>query len=131
MTDIKIGNKAIATKIFTLNDVILFAELTNDYNPIHFDENYASKTIFKKPLVHGPLVITIITTIFAKELPGPGSIYLSHDVKYINPVYHGDEITGIVEVIEITDKQHIFLKTTCINQDGKIILEGVARLKKY
>lgn len=119
------------TKAFTLNDVQAFAELTGDFNPVHFDESYAANTIFKKPIVHGPLVITLVTTLFANELPGPGSVYLSHEVKYFSPVYINDAITGTVEIIDINERGHIFVKTTCTNQNGDIILDGVARLKKY
>lgn len=131
MKNLEIGDKSLAKRRFTFEDVKAYALLTGDFNPVHFDEDYASKTIFKKPIVHGPLVITLITTLFANELPGPGAVYLSHDVKYFNPVYYNDEITGIVEIIEINEKQHIFVKTMCINQNGKIILDGIARLKKY
>ncbi len=131
MNIIKIGDRCTVKRIFTADDVELFAKVTGDYNPIHFDEKYAKTTIFKKPIVHGPLVITLITTIFAKELPGPGTVYLSHEVKYFNPVYLGEEIIGTVEVVSINDKQHIFVKTTCVNASGLIILEGIARLKKY
>jgi 3-hydroxybutyryl-CoA dehydratase len=131
MENLKIGDKAVVTKAFTLNDVKAFAELTGDFNPVHFDESYAANTIFKKPIVHGPLVITLVTTLFANELPGPGSVYLSHEVKYFNPVYVNDVITGAVEIIDINEKGHIFVKTTCTNQQGDTILDGVARLKKY
>lgn len=131
MDNIEVGTKFSVKKTFTAVDVKAFASLTGDYNPVHFDEEYAATTIFKKPIVHGPLVITMITTVFANNLPGPGTVYLSHDVKYINPVYINDEIIGVVEIIEITEKQHILVKTTCINNDGDIILDGIARLKKY
>ncbi|MET0944101.1 MAG: MaoC family dehydratase [Flavobacterium sp.] len=131
MKNLKIGDKVSIKRAFTSEDVNAFALLTGDCNPVHFDEEYASNTIFKKPIVHGPLVITIITTLFANNLPGPGTVYLSHDVKYFNPVYINDEITGTVEIIDINEKEHIFVKTTCINQNGKIILDGIARLKKY
>jgi 3-hydroxybutyryl-CoA dehydratase len=131
MKSLKIGDKISVKRIFTKNDVELFASLTGDYNPVHFDEKYASLTIFKKPIVHGPLVITMITTLFANNLPGPGTVYLSHDVKYFNPVFINDEIIGTVEIVDINEKQHIFVKTTCVNLNGDIILDGIARLKKY
>lgn len=129
--EIKVGQKAYASKIFDEDTVLAYAQLTGDYNPVHFDENFAKETIFKKPIVHGPLVITLITTLFANELPGPGSVYLSHDVKYLLPVYHNDVITASVEVIEINSKNHIFLKTICKNQNEEVVLSGIARLKKY
>lgn len=128
--DIKIGNKAIETKIFDENSVRLFAELTGDTNPIHFDKEYAALTVFKKPIVHGPLVLTLVTTLFARELPGPGSVYLSHEMKFTKPVFYNDEITAILEVTDITPKGHILINTICINQDKEVVFEGIARLKK-
>lgn len=118
------------SKTFTSEDVELYARLTGDYNPVHFDEEFAKNTIFGKPIVHGPLVLTFVTTLFATDLPGPGTVYLSHDVKYLRPVYIGDEITAKLEIIEITDKQHIFVSTICTNKKGETVLSGVARLKK-
>lgn len=129
--DIKVGQMASAKKTFDKEMVLAFAQLTGDFNPVHFDEEYARNTIFKKPIVHGPLVITMVTTLFANELPGPGSVYLGHDVKYFHPVYLNETITATLEVIEINEKQHVFIKTTCTNEEGKVILDGIARLKKY
>lgn len=128
--DCIIGQQAITIKKFDKQSVKLFAELTGDYNPIHFDEAYAEKTIFKKPIVHGPLVLTLITTLFAKELPGPGSVYLSHEIKFIRPVYYDDVITAILEVTDISSKGHVFISTICKNQKNEIVIEGNARLKK-
>ncbi len=128
--NIEIGQKAIATKKFDEQSIKLFAELTGDFNPIHFDYDFAKNTIFKKPIVHGPFVLTLVTTLFAKELPGPGSVYLSHEIKFLKPVYHNDEITAKLEVIAINIKGHIFIQTVCINQNKEIVLEGIARLKK-
>jgi 3-hydroxybutyryl-CoA dehydratase len=117
-------------KKFTKADVELYAKLTGDYNPVHFNEEFAKTTIFGKPIVHGPLVLTFVTTLFATDLPGPGTVYLAHDVKYIKPVYIDDEITAILEVEEITEKNHILISTTCVNQRNEIVLTGLARLKK-
>jgi acyl dehydratase len=128
---IEVGQTAEIARVFDKEIILAYAKLTGDFNPVHFDENYAKGTIFKKPIVHGPLVLTLITTLFANELPGPGSIYLSHDVRYFKPVYYNDTITAKVEIVEINSKEHIFLKTTCINQEGTVILDGIARLKKY
>ena|SRR5690606_15447053 len=129
--EITIGQKAMATRVFDRRSVEMFAALTGDFNPIHFDENYARNTIFGKPLVHGPLVITLVTTLFATELPGPGSVYLSHDLRFVKPVFHNDEITATLEVLSINEKGHIFIDTTCRNQNGEIVIEGIARLKKF
>lgn len=128
--NIKNGQKAYATKKFDERYVNLFAELTGDYNPIHFNSDYAEMTIFKRPIVHGPLVLTLITTLFANELPGPGSIYLSHTIRFIKPVFYNDEITAILEVIDINAKGHIFINAMCKNQFDEVVIDGIARLKK-
>jgi acyl dehydratase len=130
MMEPKIGQKATATRIFDAASVRAFAELTGDYNPIHFDADYARQTVFGKPIVHGPLVLTLVTTLFAKELPGPGSVYLSHDIRFVRPVYYGDAVTATLEVTGVSEKGHIFIHTACMNQNGESILEGTARLKK-
>jgi len=129
--EIYVGQTAETVRKFDKQAVLDFAKLTGDFNPVHFDEAYAANTIFKRPIVHGPLVLTLVTTLFANELPGSGSVYLSHDVQYILPVYYNDVITAKLEVIEINSKNHVFLKTICTNQDGNMVLTGVARLKKY
>jgi len=128
---ISIGSVQTFYKTFTMEDVKKYAELTGDYNPIHFDEIYTQKTIFKKPIIHGPLLLTYITTIFAKEIPGPGSVYLGHNIKFIAPVYTNQEIRVVIEVEAINEKNHIFLKTDCLNENNEKVFEGTARLKLY
>lgn len=128
---IQVGQRAISKHTITQDKINDFAKLTGDYNPIHFDDNYAANTIFKRRIAHGPYVITLITTMFANKLPGPGSVYLSHDIKYVFPVYIGDVITASVEIIDILPKGHILVKTICTNQDNVTVIEGIARLKKY
>ncbi len=128
---IQVGQKAITKHTITQDKINDFAKLTGDYNPIHFDDNYAAGTIFKRKIAHGPYVITLITTMFANKLPGPGSVYLSHDIKYVFPVYIGDLITASVEIIDILPNKHILVKTICTNQDNVTVIEGIARLKKY
>ena len=127
----KIGDEVTKQRKFTSEDVREFAKLTGDFNPVHFDELHAKNTIFKKPIVHGPLVITLITSIFANELPGPGTVYLAHEVKYLHPVYHNEMIIGNVKIVDINLHGHIFVNTTCKNTKGNIILTGIARLKKF
>jgi acyl dehydratase len=128
---LKVGDSASIEKIFTKEDVKKYAELTGDFNPVHFDEEYTKTTIFKKPIVQGPLVITLSTSLFANELPGPGTVYLGHNVKYLHPVYINDKIRAVLEIIEITKKGHVLIKTTCTNQEGICVLDGIARVKKF
>ena len=129
--EIKVGQQVKISRVFDAQAVQAYAELTGDFNPVHFDAAYAAETIFGKPIVHGPLVLTLITTLFANELPGPGSVYLSHNIKFLLPVYYNDEITAVLTVLEINDKQHIFIETIAVNQNGERVIDGTARLKKY
>ena len=128
---IELGQKASANHIITQQKINDFAKLTNDFNPIHFDKNYASKTIFKRNIAHGPYILTFLTSLFANELPGPGSVYLSHDIKFLSPVFIDDTITATVEIIEVLPKNHFLLKTTCTNQDNKVVIDGIARIKIF
>ena len=128
---IEIGAVAEAKRIFTAELVENYAKLTGDYNPVHFDDKFAQHTIFRKPIVHGPLVLTLITTLFANKLPGAGSVYLSHDLKFVAPVYHNDEVTAYLKIIEITSKNHCIIETKAYNQDGIIVIEGIARIKVF
>lgn len=128
--EIILGAQAEFTKIICRQDVEVFAELSGDNNPIHLDEDYASKSIFKKPIVHGILTAGLISSVIANRLPGEGSIYLGQDLKFTAPVYHGDILTAKVEVIEIIkEKRQAILRTEVINQNGEVVLTGQARVK--
>lgn len=70
-------------------------------------------------------MLTLVTTLFANDLPGPRSVYLSQDIKFLHPVFYNDTITAKLEVLEININKHIFLKTICTNQDGNVILDGI------
>lgn len=103
-----------------------FANISGDRNPIHLDDNYAAKTLFKKRIAHGFLVGSLISSILGNDYPGEGTIYLSQTMKFLAPVYIEDEITTTVELIEIQDKGRLLFNTFCINQDKKVVLEGEA-----
>jgi 3-hydroxybutyryl-CoA dehydratase len=111
----------------TEDDIELFAKATGDFNPVHLDQAYAEKTIFKGRIAHGLLSVGILSTILGNILPGHGTIYLSQEVKFLAPVKIGDTITARVEVLElIPEKNRAKFKTTCINQEGKIVVDGTA-----
>ncbi|MBC8214210.1 MAG: MaoC family dehydratase [Candidatus Marinimicrobia bacterium] len=127
MKQIQIGHKERVTKQISNKDVKTFAELSLDNNPIHLDDSFAKKSIFKKKIVHGLLVSSLISAVIANKLPGPGSIYLSQELKFIKPVFIDDIITAEVEIIEInTHKRLITLSTNCINQNDETVITGKA-----
>ncbi len=129
-SELKIGQKASVQKTFTAADVTAFAGISLDVNPIHMSDKYAEGTIFGKRIVHGILTSGLISAVLANKLPGPGTIYLGQELKFTAPVYLGDDITATVEIVEIReDKKIIKLDTTCVNQDGKKVITGLATVK--
>ena len=123
----EIGQKASTSKTITETDVILFAGVSTDINPVHIDEEAAKKGIFGKRVAHGILVSGLISAVLGNKLPGPGSIYMGQDLKFLAPVYIGDTITAEVEIIDLVpEKSRIKLNTTCVNQDGKTVISGTA-----
>jgi 3-hydroxybutyryl-CoA dehydratase len=125
--ELKIGDFAEWSRTVTDTDIDLFAKVTGDSNPVHLDQAYAEKTFFKGRIAHGLLSLGFISTVLGNTLPGHGTIYLSQEVKFLAPVRIGDTITARVEVIELlTNKNRVKFKTTCMNQDGKMVLEGNA-----
>jgi 3-hydroxybutyryl-CoA dehydratase len=107
-----------------------YAKLTGDYNPIHFDNQFAIKNNYKSRIVHGPLLLTKITTIFANEFPGSGTIYLSHEYKFLKPIYIDEDIKIVIHLLHENEKKHLFVSTKCFNQENILIFDGIARLKK-
>ena len=125
--ELKVGDSATWSKTVTETEIELFAKATGDFNPVHLDQAYAEKTFFKGRIAHGLLSLGFISTVLGNILPGHGTIYLSQEVKFLAPVRIGDTITARVEVMEIlAEKNRVKFKTTCMNQDGKIVVEGIA-----
>ncbi len=127
VNDIKVGDAEEFAKTVSEADVYNFAGVTGDYNPAHIDEEYAKGTFFKKRIAHGMLSAGFISKVLGTQLPGPGAIYLKQDLKFLAPVYLGDTITARCEVTEIIlEKNRIILQTTCKNQNGTLVIDGVA-----
>ena len=128
--ELKVGQKASVQKTFTAADLTLFAGVSLDVNPIHMSDEYAKNTVFGKRIVHGILTSGLISAVLANKLPGPGTIYLGQELRFTAPVFLGDTITAECEIAEIREDKHIVkLNTTCVNQDGKAVITGVATVK--
>ncbi|GIL09092.1 MAG: (R)-specific enoyl-CoA hydratase [Chloroflexota bacterium] len=124
---LEIGASASRTKLITDDDVRAFAQASGDTNPVHLDDAYAATTQFGRRIAHGMLTASVISAILGNDLPGPGTIYLGQDLKFKAPVYIGDTITAVVELIKYReDKRIATFRTTCTNQSGTLILEGEA-----
>jgi 3-hydroxybutyryl-CoA dehydratase len=125
--ELKVGDSAQISKTITETDINDFAKVTGDFNPLHLDQAYAEKTIFKGRIAHGLLSVGLLSNVLGNILPGHGTIYLSQEVKFLAPVRIGDTISAKVEVVElIPEKNRVKFRTACVNQEGKIVVEGTA-----
>jgi 3-hydroxybutyryl-CoA dehydratase len=124
--DLEIGQKASFGKTITEADIVLFAAVTGDTNPMHLNAEYAKDTIFKERIAHGMLAAGLITKVLGTQLPGPGTIYLSQSLKFRAPVRIGQTVTATVEVVALhPDKHRATLRTVC-TVAGQPVLEGEA-----
>ncbi len=127
INELNVGDTAEFSKTVSESDIYLYAGLTGDLNPAHINEEYARKTFFKSRIAHGMLTAGFISAVIGNKLPGPGTIYLRQELRFLAPVHIGDTITGRVEVFEIElEKNRVKLKTICINQEGTTVLDGEA-----
>ena len=122
-----VGQKAMRTKTVTKDDVKVFADLTGDFNPLHFDESFAAKTRFKRLIVQGGLTTGLLHALVAMDMPGPGTVFLSQNWNFTAPVFIGDTITAEAEVLELHESKPVSkLKVTVTRQSGEAVLEGEA-----
>jgi 3-hydroxybutyryl-CoA dehydratase len=127
---LKIGDSASRTKTITHEDVEDFARISGDTNPIHLDDAYAAKSRFGRRVAHGMLTVSLVSAILGNDLPGIGTIYLGQEVKFKEPVFIGDTITARVELVKYReDKRIATFSLSCVNQDGKLVMEGEAVVK--
>jgi len=127
--ELSIGDKAYFQKTITETDVYLYAGITGDLNPAHINQVEAEKTMFQGRIAHGMLTAGLVSAVIGMQLPGPGSIYLGQELKFMAPVRMGDTIKAEVEIIEkLDEKNRIKLNTICTNQNGVEVLKGVATI---
>ena len=127
--ELKVGQKATRSNTRTFDNVKTYAEITGDYNPLHFDQDFAANTKFKELVVQGGLTSGILNALVAMDMPGPGTVFMSQDLKFIAPVFIGDTITAEAEaeVLEVhATKPVTKLKMTITRQTGETVLEGEA-----
>lgn len=125
--EMKIGDRANMAKTVSESDVYTFAGITGDYNPAHINEQYASQTAFGGRIAHGILSAGFISAVLATKFPGPGTIYLSQELKFTKPVRFGDTVTATCTVTEIFPEKDIAkLETVCTNQNGDVVIKGTA-----
>ena len=130
INDYKVGQRAEISHKITKLDIDQFVDLTGDDNPLHVNEDYAAGTSFKKPVVHGMLGASFISTVIGTKLPGPGALWFSQNIEFLLPVRLGDEIQITAEVLKIDKRQHILeLSTNIFNQHKVQVVAGTAKVK--
>jgi 3-hydroxybutyryl-CoA dehydratase len=127
--DLKVGDTFTITKEVTDDAVRKFAEVSGDYNPIHLDDEFASKTMFGRRIAHGMLGASYISAVLGFKMSERKIVYLSQTLKFIAPVFIGDTVTAKAVVKEIReDKPIVTIEATCENQSGETVITGEGKI---
>ncbi len=127
--DLSVGMRETYRKVVKASDVVGFAEISGDRNPIHLSEHFAAKTPFGGRIAHGLYTASLISAVIGTRLPGPGAIYISQTLRFLAPVRIGDTVDASVEIVELSEKgRRGKLKCECRVGDT-VVLEGEAEVK--
>ncbi len=125
--DLFVGKKATRTLTLNAAHVQTFADLTGDYNPLHFDESFTAKTKFKRLVVQGGLTTGLLHSLVAMDMPGPGTVFLSQNWKFTAPVFIGDTVTAEAEILSIHQSKPVTQLKIKVTREGvETVLEGEA-----
>jgi len=126
--DLAVGMTAAFAKTVTEADILMFAGVSGDTNPVHLNEEYARETMFKGRIAHGMLSAALISTVLGTRLPGPGAIYMTQNLRFRAPVRIGDTVTARVTVTELfPEKRRVAVKTEC-RVGSLVVIDGDALL---
>ena len=126
--ELAIGMEATFSKTVTEDDIVAFAEVSGDKNPVHLDEDYAAGTLFKARIAHGMLTAGYVSAVFGMELPGPGAIYITQTLNFKAPVYIGAKVVAKVTIVNLVPSKRRALFDCVCTVDGKVVLDGEAML---
>src|SRR3954449_9410973 len=124
--ELRIGMSASFAKTITEADIVLFAGVSGDNNAIHINEEFAAGTIFKGRIAHGMLSASVISAAIANKLPGPGTVYMSQNLRFRAPVRAGDTVRATVTVKELIPEKCRVLLGTCCRVSDEVVIEGDA-----
>ena len=127
--ELHVGMSSTLITIVTDESIRKFSEISGDINPVHLDDAYAEKTIFKKRIAPGLQVASYISAVLANQLPGCGTIYLEQNIRFLKPVYIGDKIETKITIIEVLMLDKFRLKTEQFNGLGEKVIDGEAVVK--
>lgn len=126
--DLSAGQEASLSKPVTEADIVAFAEISGDKNPVHLDAQYAAGTMFKERIAHGMLSAAYISAVFGMKLPGPGAIYISQTLNFKAPVKIGDTVVATVKVVELVPERRRARFDCVCSVNGKPVVQGEAVL---
>jgi 3-hydroxybutyryl-CoA dehydratase len=126
LEELKVGMTASYAKTVTEADVILFAGISGDNNPVHVDEEFATQTRFKGRIVHGIFSAGLISCVAGTRLPGPGAVYVDQSLRFRAPVRIGDTVTAVCTIREINQERSRVIMDTVCTVKGKVVVEGSA-----
>ncbi len=128
LEDMAVGMTAVYAKTITDADIVMFAGISGDTNPVHLDAQFADQTAFKGRIAHGMLSASFISTVLGTRLPGPGCIYLSQNLRFRAPVKAGETVTARVTVKDVNpDNKRVAFDTVCTVGDT-VVVDGEALL---
>ncbi len=127
--DLSIGMTETLSRVVSSSDVLDFAELTGDHNPIHVSDEYAAQTIFKTRIAHGLYTASLISAILGTRLPGPGAVYISQSLHFLAPVKIGQRVDVTVVVAELMEEKRRARLTCTCKVENEVVLEGEAWVK--
>ncbi len=124
--ELHVGMTAETSRTVTDSDILMFAGVSGDMNPVHMDDEFAATTMFKGRIAHGFLTVSFVSSVLGTKMPGPGAVYVSQTVRFLSPVRPGDTVVSRATVIGLLpEKRRVTLDTRCIVRD-KVVLEGEA-----
>jgi len=126
LEDLSVGMTAVFAKTVTEADIVLFAGISGDINPVHLNHEFATETMFEGRIAHGMLTAGFISTVIGTKLPGPGAIYLKQSLNFRAPVRAGDTVRARTTITEIVPEKRRIVMETVATVAGKVVLDGEA-----
>lgn len=127
MPEFEVGQTASFAKTITEADILLFAAVSGDFNPLHVNVEYARTSRFGERIAHGMLTASLISSVIGNKLPGPGAVYMSQSLRFVAPVHIGDTITATATLTEYDRrKRRMTIGTVCRNQREEDVVTGEA-----
>jgi acyl dehydratase len=126
--ELQVGDSATYTRTLTESELVLFAAVSGDLNPVHLDKDYASKSVFKERIAHGMWSGALISAALATVIPGPGTIYLEQQLNFKRPVKMDDTLTVTLTVIRKEERNRVVLNCEVINQRAEQVVTGEAKV---